>query len=137
MANYWTGLGAPRPCSPDMGCDAATASPCCRAIGRNTSKSNSRRQISASHACLNWRLSPRELSYCIELVSPALLIAEPDLAGILASTSAVGRPTIEIGPQYEQAMARQQRPGRFNSAAPEDGLVILYTSGTTGLPKGA
>ena len=31
-------------------------------------------------ACLNWRLSPRELSYCIDLVSPKLLIVEPDLA---------------------------------------------------------
>ena len=88
-------------------------------------------------ACLNWRLTSRELSYCIELVSPALLIAEPDLAGNLASTSAAGCPTIEIGPQYEQAMVRQQGLGVSDSAALEDGLVILYTSGTTGLPKGA
>ena len=31
-------------------------------------------------ACLNWRLSPRELTYCVELVSPRLLVVEPDLA---------------------------------------------------------
>ena len=29
-------------------------------------------------ACLNWRLSPRELAYCVELVSPKLVIVEPD-----------------------------------------------------------
>jgi acyl-CoA synthetase (AMP-forming)/AMP-acid ligase II len=88
-------------------------------------------------ACLNWRLSPRELSYCVELVSPALLVVEADLAANLASTPAADRPTIEIGPQYEGLMARQNNPAFSVAAQPEDGLVILYTSGTTGLPKGA
>src|SRR6185312_13522137 len=56
-------------------------------------------------ACLNWRLSPRELSYCIDLVSPKLLIVEPDLAGRIASEA--GRTRMELGAQYEQLMARQ------------------------------
>lgn len=34
-------------------------------------------------ACLNWRLSQRELAYCIDLVSPKLLIVEEELAGNL------------------------------------------------------
>ena len=38
-------------------------------------------------ACLNWRLSPRELSYCIDLVSPKLLIVEPDLAANVGSAA--------------------------------------------------
>jgi fatty-acyl-CoA synthase len=87
-------------------------------------------------ACLNWRLSPRELTYCIELVSPALLITEPDLASTLASTPA-GRSTLEIGPQYEQQMGRHGSRALPVTAQSEDGLVILYTSGTTGVPKGA
>jgi fatty-acyl-CoA synthase len=86
-------------------------------------------------ACLNWRLSPRELSYCIELVSPKLLIVEAELAGGIAPDA--GRATIEIGSHYEQLIARQDGRVLPNLARPEDGLVILYTSGTTGLPKGA
>ncbi len=88
-------------------------------------------------ACLNWRLSQRELAYCIELVSPKLVIAEGELAGHLSAPAAEGRPVIEIGAHYERLL--QQQSGRLApiAAAPEDGLVILYTSGTTGLPKGA
>ncbi len=86
-------------------------------------------------ACLNWRLSQRELDYCVELVSPKLVIVEEEFAGNLAS--AASRGVIEIGAQYERLL--QQQTGRPAPilAESEDGLVILYTSGTTGLPKGA
>jgi fatty-acyl-CoA synthase len=85
-------------------------------------------------ACLNWRLSPRELAYCVELVSPKLLIVEPDLAGNLAQEICN---TIELGDHYERLLVRQDGCSPPVVAEPEDGLVILYTSGTTGLPKGA
>src|SRR5579863_2335538 len=88
-------------------------------------------------ACLNWRLSPRELAYCVELVSPKLVVVEQALAGSLPALALEGHQTIEIGPHYERLL-QQQRAGAAPIAADcEDGLAILYTSGTTGLPKGA
>jgi fatty-acyl-CoA synthase len=91
--------------------------------------------LGAITACLNWRLSPRELAYCVDLVSPKLLITEGDLALNLPSESV--RTNIEIGGQYERLIAHQDGRSAPIAAQPEDGLVILYTSGTTGLPKGA
>ena len=87
-------------------------------------------------ACLNWRLSPRELAYCIELVSPTILIVEPELATNLA-VEARTYPVLELGSQYERELERHAASPSICMAEPEDGLVILYTSGTTGLPKGA
>ena len=87
-------------------------------------------------ACLNWRLSPRELSYCIDLVSPKLLIVEPDLAANVDLAAASLR-TISLGEEYERLITAYAGSAPPITAAPEDGLVILYTSGTTGLPKGA
>src|SRR5256885_7856242 len=34
-------------------------------------------------ACLNWRLSQRELGYCLDLVSPKLVIVEQEFTGRL------------------------------------------------------
>jgi acyl-CoA synthetase (AMP-forming)/AMP-acid ligase II len=88
-------------------------------------------------ACLNWRLSERELSYCVDLVSPKLVIVEDELAASREGIGGDGRTTIFLGAEYEKLLQRATGPAPPIVAEPEDGLVILYTSGTTGLPKGA
>jgi fatty-acyl-CoA synthase len=88
-------------------------------------------------ACLNWRLSQRELAYCIELVSPKLVIVEEGFAGNLESPAVESRAVIAIGSHYERLLQQQSARPEPILADSEDGLVILYTSGTTGLPKGA
>ena len=58
-------------------------------------------------ACLNWRLSPRELAYCIELVSPKLVIVEQDLTANLAPLRRRPRTDHRIGAQYERLLQQQ------------------------------
>ena len=93
--------------------------------------------LGAITACLNWRLSKRELAYCVDLVSPKLLIVEDELSASLEGLAGDGRTTITLGAEYEKLLHRTSAQAPAIVAEPEDGLVILYTSGTTGLPKGA
>jgi acyl-CoA synthetase (AMP-forming)/AMP-acid ligase II len=93
-------------------------------------------RIGAIVACQNWRLADPELAHCIRLVAPTLLVASERHAPTLARIDhGVGR-MIVLGEQYERLLAAATAIDA-QAPDPESGLLILYTSGTTGLPKGA
>ncbi len=77
---------------------------------------------------LSWRLTAAELRYQLEDAEPALFLAEAEYEELAAAT----------GHPYERL--ERPRPGvrpRDLSPQDEDGLLLVYTSGTTGKPKGA
>lgn len=94
-------------------------------------------KIGAITTSLNWRLSASELSHCIELTSPGLLVAQPGYVEHLDAANTATAERLIIGENYEASIADASEDEPALESGGEDGLVIIFTSGTTGLPKGA
>jgi fatty-acyl-CoA synthase len=77
---------------------------------------------------LSWRLSPAELRYQLDDAEPSLFLVEDDYVGLAEAT----------GHRFER-LAPPAATGASGLAAPsdDDGLLLVYTAGTTGKPKGA
>lgn len=87
---------------------------------------------------LNWRLSQAEMQLVIDDASPSLLIVDgtmTDHADALCATNAqLMRRDIERETWDESVDSAPGEPGTVAASSP---LLLVYTSGTTGLPKGA
>jgi fatty-acyl-CoA synthase len=94
-------------------------------------------KLGAIVAALNWRLAERELAHCFNLVEPRVLIHQPEYSDVLARLDLAPHTRIVLDRGYDALLATQAGGVPAGLAEPEDGLVILYTSGTTGMPKGA
>lgn len=93
-------------------------------------------RIGAIVSCLNWRLAALELQHCIELVEPVLCFVSSRFQSVFDQLGYLGAKQMAIDNCLP--LAQSTEPGqREPFADPEQGLLLLNTSGTTGLPKAA
>jgi acyl-CoA synthetase (AMP-forming)/AMP-acid ligase II len=95
---------------------------------------------------LNWRLSPRELQIVLANAEPAALIVDPSFMPVIEELRHAlpfvrvflgldgGAEGFEI---YDEVLASGAPEPAGIAVSPEATACLLYTSGTTGLPKGA
>ncbi|MEQ3679907.1 AMP-binding protein [Pseudophaeobacter sp.] len=94
-------------------------------------------KIGAIVATQNWRLSGAELKHCFDLVQPALTFVSGRFADALQTATGGTYPSVRIGSEYDAFLKGGSNEALTDVVDAEDGMLIVYTSGTTGLPKGA
>ncbi len=104
-------------------------------------------KIGAIFAPLNWRLTANELSYIVGDCTPKVMLVGPEFAGVwteMQATADVQHVVSLDGADIPAALRYDDGLAAASLAEPprppldgESPYCILYTSGTTGKPKGA
>ena len=88
---------------------------------------------------LNTRLAGPEIAYQLADSGARALVYAPPFAGLVAGLpgSSDVRTYVEVGAEYEELVASAADEPIDQPVTADDTCIIMYTSGTTGRPKGA
>jgi len=101
--------------------------------------------LGAANAIVNWRLAGDEVDYTVNDSGAKVLVVGSELLPLveqirdrLPGVEHVVEVTPEGGDDdpYEQWLAASEPVGRTDDVSPDDVCLVMYSSGTTGRPKG-
>src|SRR4051794_24530741 len=101
--------------------------------------------IGAANAIVNWRSAGDEVDYAVNDSGATVLVVGSELMPVIdriRERLVAVEHVIEVTPEglegddYEAFLRGAERAGRGDDVTPDDVCLVMYSSGTTGRPKG-